>query len=105
MEGAPEWRGDFVGRVIREVTANLGLFSPLCGMLSAAVNGGRSCDFTRRQIMQATEKIREHMPVFGSCGQKVGDVDHLEGEQIKLAKNSSPDGKHHFIPTSWVESV
>jgi hypothetical protein len=55
--------------------------------------------------MQATEKIREHMPVFGSCGQKVGDVDHLEGEQIKLTKSSSPDGKHHFIPTSWVDSV
>jgi len=55
--------------------------------------------------MQDTAKIREHMPVFGSCGNKVGDVDHLEGEQIKLTKSCSPDGMHHFIPTSWVDTV
>ena len=22
-----------------------------------------------------------------------------------LTKNDSPDGKHHFIPTAWVENV
>jgi hypothetical protein len=55
--------------------------------------------------MQATKSIREHMPVFGSCGQRVGDVDHVEGDQIKLTKSSSPDGMHHFIPTSWVDRV
>jgi hypothetical protein len=49
--------------------------------------------------------IKEHMPVFGSCGQKVGMVDRVEGESIKLAKKNSPDGMHHFIPTSWVEKV
>jgi hypothetical protein len=56
------------------------------------------------KIMQTTS-IREHMSVFGSCGQKVGTVDHLEGDSIKLTKKDSPDGMHHFIPTSWVEKV
>jgi hypothetical protein len=49
--------------------------------------------------------IREHMDVLGSCGNKLGRVDHLEGSTIKLTKNDSPDGLHHFIPTSWVSRV
>jgi hypothetical protein len=50
-------------------------------------------------------KIAERMEVIASCGRKVGVVDHVEGSAIKLTRNDSPDGKHHFIPTSWVERV
>ena len=49
--------------------------------------------------------IREHMDVYASCGTKVGKVDHVEGDSIKLTKNDSPDGMHHLIPTSWVAKV
>ena len=49
--------------------------------------------------------IREHMDVYASCGTKVGKVDHVEGDQIKLTKNDSPDGQHHLIPPSWVAKV
>jgi len=49
--------------------------------------------------------IKEHMDVFASCGTKVGKVDHVMGDKIELTKNDSPDGKHHFIPTSWVAKV
>jgi hypothetical protein len=37
----------------------------------------------------------------------VGKVDQLDGtNQIKLTKQSSPDGQHHhFIPLSWVDHV
>jgi len=49
--------------------------------------------------------IREHMEVYGSCGKFVGKVDHVEGDRIKLTKNDSPDGQHHYIPTSWVARV
>jgi hypothetical protein len=53
-----------------------------------------------------THKIREHMEVVGSDGQHVGTVDHLEGQdQIKLTQNDSPDGRHHYIPTDWVDRV
>lgn len=49
--------------------------------------------------------IKEHMNVIASCGKKVGVVDRVEGAAIKLTKNDSPDGLHHFIPTGWVERV
>lgn len=49
--------------------------------------------------------IREHMDVIGSCGNKLGKVDHVMGSEIKLTKNDSPDGQHHLIPTSWVSRV
>ena len=49
--------------------------------------------------------IQEHMEVYASCGTKIGKVDHVEGDSIKLTKNDSPDGKHHFIPTDWVDHV
>lgn len=49
--------------------------------------------------------IREHMDVIGSCGNKLGRVDHVEGSHIKLTKSDSPDGQHHLIPTSWVSRV
>jgi hypothetical protein len=50
--------------------------------------------------------IKEHMDVVASDGQKIGQVDHLEGkDKIKLTKHDSPDGKHHFIPINWVSKV
>lgn len=49
--------------------------------------------------------IKEHMDVIASCGKKVGVVDHVEGSAIKLTKNDSPDGQHHFIPVGWIERV
>src|SRR5579871_6615622 len=49
--------------------------------------------------------IKPHMSVVSSCGCTVGKVDHLEGSAIKLTKNDSPDGQHHFVPTGWVERV
>lgn len=54
--------------------------------------------------MQGFE-IREHMDVIGSCGKKVGQVDHVEGNSIKMTKASSNDGQHHYIPMEWIERV
>lgn len=47
--------------------------------------------------------IKEHSNVIASCGTKVGDVDHLQGSDIKLTKHG--DGKHHLIPSSWVGEI
>ena len=49
--------------------------------------------------------IREHMAVYGSCGNFLGKVDHVQGDTIKLTKNDSPDGQHHLIPLAWVAKV
>ncbi len=53
----------------------------------------------------STADIREHMDVYASCGTKVGRVDHVEGDTIKLTRSDSPDGMHHRIPLSWVAKV
>ncbi len=71
--------------------------------------------------MTDVSKIKEHMDVFDSSGKKIGQVDHLEGndnikltktsspvegnDNIKLTKTSSPDGQHHFVPVSWVAKI
>jgi len=49
--------------------------------------------------------IKEHMEVVGSDGQHVGTVDKIEGDRIKLAKNDSSDGQHHFLETRLVSGV
>lgn len=49
--------------------------------------------------------IREHMDVVCSCGAKLGRVDSVEGNAIKLTKDSFGDGQHHFVPTSMVDHV
>ena len=49
--------------------------------------------------------IKEHMPVYASCGTKVGAVDKVEGDKIKLTASDSKDGLHHWIPTAWVDRV
>jgi hypothetical protein len=49
--------------------------------------------------------IREHMEIIGSCGNKLGSVDHVKGRVIKLAKTDSVDGDEHFIPLAWVERI
>ncbi|MCE9532439.1 MAG: DUF2171 domain-containing protein [Planctomycetes bacterium] len=49
--------------------------------------------------------IRERMDVIASCGKKVGVVDHVEGNTLKLTRKDSPDGQHHFIPADWVDHV
>ena len=53
----------------------------------------------------STADIREHQEVYASCGTKIGTVDHVEGNSIKLTKSGSPDGQHHRIPLSWVAKV
>ena len=54
----------------------------------------------------SASRIGEHMDVIASDGQRVGTVDHMEGQdRIKLAKSTSPDGQHHYIPLAWVDHV
>jgi len=56
--------------------------------------------------MIQTAQIREHMEVVGSDGGHVGKVDHVQGEDIELAKFDMGSGfKHHLIPITWVEQI
>jgi hypothetical protein len=49
--------------------------------------------------------IRQHMEVLDVSGKKIGTVDRVEGDAIKLTKDSCGDGMHHFLPTSMVARV
>lgn len=49
--------------------------------------------------------IREHMEVIGADGAPVGRVDGIEGDRLKLTRDSAPDGEHHYVPMSEVERV
>ena len=53
-----------------------------------------------------TTEIRDGMDVICSCGTRLGKVDHVDGDMIKLAKND-PDsgGVHHWVPLDWVDHV
>jgi hypothetical protein len=56
--------------------------------------------------MNAIATIREHMQVLGSDGTLVGVVDHMDGkDKIKLTRNDSADGQHHFIDAGLVDHV
>ena len=67
---------------------------------------GRAVGTTTGFVATDASTIAEHMDVIASDGTKIGTVDHLDGpDKIKLAKSTSPDGMHHYIPLSWVDHV
>lgn len=49
--------------------------------------------------------IKERMKVIGADGVPVGTVDKLEGERIKLTRDSSSDEKHHYLAAGLVAAV
>ncbi len=58
--------------------------------------------------MGAFENIREHMQVIGADGVKLGTVDRVEGDRIKLIREDSGMGHHehhHFIPRGLVAEI
>ena len=54
--------------------------------------------------MVDAQEIKPDMPVVCSENGQFAVVDHMDGkDSIKLKKDK--DGKHHFIPMSWVKTV
>ena len=49
--------------------------------------------------------IKPHMEVIDTQGRHVGTVDHVEGGQIKLTKQDSADGQHHYVQAGEVDHV
>ena len=45
--------------------------------------------------------IKEHMEVYASCGTKVGKVDHVEGDSIKLTRLAGGDGVGQRSPLNF----
>lgn len=59
--------------------------------------------------MSSLDQVREHMLVIDAEGTPLGKVDKIEGERIKLTRDSSGqgshEGHHHFIPAGLVAEV
>ncbi|HYV38308.1 MAG TPA: DUF2171 domain-containing protein [Gemmataceae bacterium] len=70
------------------------------GKAGEAIKAGAGCCGAA-----GTADIREHMDVIASCGKRVGVVDRVQGNAIKLTKKDSKDGQHHYVPLDWVARV
>lgn len=61
--------------------------------------------------MSRFDEIREHMQVIDAEGAPIGKIDGIEGDRIKLTRDSSSsgmgshEGHHHFIPRGLVAEV
>ena len=55
------------------------------------------------------KEIKEHMEVIGADGVRIGTIDRVEGNRIKLTKKDSGEGSHkghhHFIDKGLVADV
>ncbi|HYW16931.1 MAG TPA: DUF2171 domain-containing protein [Allosphingosinicella sp.] len=49
--------------------------------------------------------ISADMEVIAADGSRVGTVDGVEGDRIKLTRKDSPDGEHHYVGLDSVERV
>jgi hypothetical protein len=59
--------------------------------------------------MSRLEDVREHMQIIDAEGVPLGKVDKIEGDRIKMTRDSSGagshEGHHHFIPSGLVAGV
>lgn len=59
--------------------------------------------------MSRLDDVREHMQVIDAEGVRLGKVDKVEGDRIKLTRDSSGqgshEGHHHFIPAGLIAEV
>lgn len=59
--------------------------------------------------MSSIDEVREHMQVIDAEGTSLGKVDRIEGDRIKLTRDSSTAGTHenhhHFIPVGLIATV
>ena len=58
--------------------------------------------------MSSIDDIQEHMHVIGADGVKLGTVDHVDGERIKLTRADSGEAHHdhhHYVPRGLVAEV
>ena len=54
---------------------------------------------------QFADQIAKHQEVVDADGQHVGTVDHVDGDRIKLTRQDSADGEHHYVALSEVAGI
>ncbi len=51
------------------------------------------------------DQVREDMAVTGPDGEDCGRVDSVEDGMIKLTRNDSADGQHHYLEAGLIEGI
>lgn len=51
------------------------------------------------------DQIAKHQDVIDADGRHVGTVDHVDGDRIKLTRQDSADGEHHYVALSEVAGI
>ncbi len=51
------------------------------------------------------DQVREDMTVTGPDGEDCGRVDGVEDGMIKLTRNDSADGQHHYLEAGLIEEI
>lgn len=51
------------------------------------------------------DQVREDMMVTGPDGEDCGRVDSVEDGMIKLTRNDSADGQHHYLEAGLIEGI
>ena len=54
--------------------------------------------------VEINSQIKPNLKVLAK-GIKVGSVDHIDGEFLKLNRKDADDRLHHWIPLSWIERI
>lgn len=54
---------------------------------------------------QFADQIAKHQEVVDADGRHVGTVDHVDGDRIKLTRQDSADGEHHYVSLSEVAGI
>ena len=55
--------------------------------------------------MADLSQIPSHAEVIGADGVHVGVVDHIDGGRLKLTRNDSSDGRHHYVDAGLIADV
>ncbi|MBC7531055.1 MAG: DUF2171 domain-containing protein [Oligoflexus sp.] len=55
-------------------------------------------------LTEITSQIKPNLKVLAK-GVKVGSVDHVDGEFLKLNRKDADDRLHHWIPLNWIEKI
>lgn len=95
-----------VGRAVAALDVRLARIEARLGADPIAPDGRSAGATPRSMAMADLSQIKEHMNVIGADGVHVGTVDGIEGDRIKLTKDSSSHtDHHHFISGGLVAEV
>lgn len=75
-------------------------FHDTAGQQGGGMGGGMGSSMGR-----FADQIAKHQEVVDADGRHLGTVDHVDGDRIKLTRQDSPDGEHHYVSLRDVQGI